>query len=398
MLFSPLLFHLCCLSLSLSPYLFHVFPLPSSQELQCLERSNSALKKEIAALKKGLHLYTTALERHEPYCCLREPAFSSSSSTRHSASPSVGCRTSSSPPRVPPQASNSALLAAPSLSTSLNSSPGLQTLDCVENIHLSPSTPAPTTTTLASSCASSTDLFISSPPSPVTVPCSLSFSTLLSPHSLFSKEPVITSRPTTVPPVSTGLVSDPVPSSALSVAAHPQSVQDAIRETSSLSADACFSTLHSDTLDPFLTKQSSFITASSNVGPPYYHVARGCHMNAGLYSENPNNSTQPCSLLPPTLHDAALQSFSVSPQASLELAPGPAFALKPSRSRQMTPNPASLLSLLTVPSPLNFPQPTSNSFDGTTPQSPLFVDGSRDVSLSELLEVNDWILSGTNSQ
>lgn len=381
-------------------YLFNVFSLSSSpQELQCLERSNSALQKEIAALKKDLHLYTTALEHHEPHCCLREPAFSSSSSTPHLASPSVGCRTGSSLPGVAPQASNSSLLAAPSLSTSLNSSPGLQTLDYVENTHISPSTSAPTTTTLASSCGSSTDLFITSSPSPMTVPCSLSFSTLLSPHSLFSKEPVITSGLTTIPPVRTGLAPDHVPSSPLNVAAHPQSVQDAIRETSSLSADACFSALNSDTLEAFLTIQNSYITASSNAVPPYYNVAGGCHMNTGLYSDS---SAQSCSLLPPTLQDAALQSFSVSPQARLEPTPAPAFALKSSSSQQMTPNPAPLLSLLTVPSPLNFPRPTSNSFDRSTPQPPpslpQLVDGSRDVSLSELLEVNDWILSGANSQ
>uniref|UniRef100_A0A3P8QPB9 Basic leucine zipper ATF-like transcription factor 2 n=1 Tax=Astatotilapia calliptera TaxID=8154 RepID=A0A3P8QPB9_ASTCA len=38
------------------------------EELQSLEHSNSALHKEIAALKKELHLLTTSLERHEPYC------------------------------------------------------------------------------------------------------------------------------------------------------------------------------------------------------------------------------------------------------------------------------------------------------------------------------------------
>uniref|UniRef100_A0A3Q2X7J3 Basic leucine zipper ATF-like transcription factor 2 n=1 Tax=Haplochromis burtoni TaxID=8153 RepID=A0A3Q2X7J3_HAPBU len=37
---------------------------------ESLEHSNSALHKEIAALKKELHLLTTSLERHEPYCRL----------------------------------------------------------------------------------------------------------------------------------------------------------------------------------------------------------------------------------------------------------------------------------------------------------------------------------------
>uniref|UniRef100_A0A3B5AR39 Si:dkey-23i12.7 n=1 Tax=Stegastes partitus TaxID=144197 RepID=A0A3B5AR39_9TELE len=35
-----------------------------------LERSNAAFKKEIAALRKELHLYQTSLERHEPHCRL----------------------------------------------------------------------------------------------------------------------------------------------------------------------------------------------------------------------------------------------------------------------------------------------------------------------------------------
>uniref|UniRef100_A0A7N8Y1Q1 Basic leucine zipper ATF-like transcription factor 2 n=1 Tax=Mastacembelus armatus TaxID=205130 RepID=A0A7N8Y1Q1_9TELE len=55
-----------------------------------LEQSNSAFQKEIATLKKDLHRYTTALERHEPYCCLRTSTPSSSSSTPHLESFSVG--------------------------------------------------------------------------------------------------------------------------------------------------------------------------------------------------------------------------------------------------------------------------------------------------------------------
>lgn len=209
-------------------------------------------------------------------------------------------------------------------------------------------------------------------------------------------------------PASASLVLDAVPPSVLNVAAHPRSVQDTIHKTSSLSAGASCSAFISDTLDAFLTKQTSFVTSPSNVLPSYLHVAtenvglvQGCHQNAGLYSENPNNSSLPCSLLPRT-QNAALQSFSASPQASLEPFLAPDFALKPSFSQQISPSPASLLSLLTVPSPLIVPQTTSNSFDGPTAQSspslPMLVDTSRDVSLSELLEVNDWILSGTNNQ
>ncbi|XP_057710889.1 uncharacterized protein batf2 [Corythoichthys intestinalis] len=41
------------------------------QELMNLERSNSALEKEIQDLKEKLRHYTTILERHEPSCLLR---------------------------------------------------------------------------------------------------------------------------------------------------------------------------------------------------------------------------------------------------------------------------------------------------------------------------------------
>ncbi|KAJ8007802.1 hypothetical protein DPEC_G00097970 [Dallia pectoralis] len=41
------------------------------QELQTLERSNSALEKEITALRREFQHYTVTLERHQPLCCLR---------------------------------------------------------------------------------------------------------------------------------------------------------------------------------------------------------------------------------------------------------------------------------------------------------------------------------------
>ncbi|XP_056224490.1 uncharacterized protein batf2 [Seriola aureovittata] len=385
------------------------------EELQSLERTNSTLQKEITVLKKDLHRYMTALAHHEPYCRLRASGSSSSSTSRLSVSPSAECQTSSSPPKVALQTSSSTLATAPSISTSLTSSRGLQTLDCVENSHPSPSASAPTATTLSSSSGSSTELGMASSSSPVTVPYSVSFSALPAPHSLFSEEPPINSRPTNVTPVCTALVSTRNPSSTLTTAAQPQSGQDTIHEISSVPANACFNTLHSDTLDAFLMKQTSFLTASSNVVPPYSHLAgeneslltQGYSMNVpqhhpGQYSGNPNNSTPLCSLLPSTLQDPALQSLTVSPKANLELSPAPAFALKPSYRQQMTPNPVSLLSLLTVPSPLDISQTNSNSSDELISQPPpsltLLADPASDLSLSELLEVNDWILSGTSDQ
>nr|XP_057923208.1 basic leucine zipper transcriptional factor ATF-like 2 [Doryrhamphus excisus] len=49
------------------------------QELEQLEQSNSALQKEIRALKKDVHHYTTVLERHEPFCRLMMSNVSASS-------------------------------------------------------------------------------------------------------------------------------------------------------------------------------------------------------------------------------------------------------------------------------------------------------------------------------
>lgn len=338
-------------------------------------------------MKKDLHLYTVALERHTPFCRLKASA--SSSSPSHS--PSADCQTGSSPRGVPPQASSSTLAAALSPSTSLTPRLGLQTLGCVKSTHLSSSTT--TATTLAPSADSSAELFTSS--SSLTVPYSVSFSTVPPPHSLFSEDPpsLVASRP-----VCTSLVSNPVPSSSLTTAAQPQSRQGAVHES--------FSTHHPGALDEFLMRQAPF-TPSSDVVPPYSRLAaentglvgHGCPLNVPQlhpdhFRVNPVDSGPPCSLLPPTLQDPALQSLSVSPQANPESSPASAFASKPSYSRHITPNPAPLLPLLTVPSPLS--HTTSSSFDGPLSQPPPSLpplgDPLRDFSLSELLEGNDWIL------
>lgn len=43
------------------------------QEQESLEASNSALRKEISSLERAVLFYTTALERHEPFCRLQDP-------------------------------------------------------------------------------------------------------------------------------------------------------------------------------------------------------------------------------------------------------------------------------------------------------------------------------------
>lgn len=327
-------------------------------------------------LRKDFQLYTTALERHKPVCSLRD-----------SAAPHLTiCQPSPSPPRVSPQASTQA--AAPPLSTSLTSTLGLRAIKSLESPHCSSSAP----TTSASSTASSSQLFTRS--GSVTAPYSVSFSAVSAPHSLFSDDPPssIRSRPTNVTPVCTSLFSNPAASSALSTAARPQARQG-VYHGSSLS-EAC-----SSSYDP---GAASFQTASFKGASLYPSVAaesagldmQGCSMNvpqlhSGPFTENQISSGLPPSLLPSTLQHPALQSFSGSnPELSLPS--------KPVDSRHAASNPASLLSLLTVPGPLPASQTASSSFHAAVSQPPLSLpalgEPLRDLSLSELLEVNDWIL------
>lgn len=284
-----------------------------------------------------------------------------------------------------------------SVSTAFTSAPRLPTLDSVENAHLLSST-------LPSSSGSPAELVSpsssSSSSSPVTVPYSVSFSALPAPHSLFSKEPSITSVLT---PVCASLLSSRHFSSALTTAA-PTGQNNAHRN-SSVAANARFSALHSDTL-------GAFVTASSGVLPPYSHVngenenllAQGCPSNVsqlhpGQYNGNPNNLNLLCPSAP---QDPAFQPFTVSPQVNVQPPPPPAaFALKPNYRQQMAPN-VPMLSLLTVPSPLNITCTTSNNTDRVIcqppPSLPLSGDPTNDLSLSEFLEINDWILSGPGDQ
>jgi len=369
----------------------------SPQELQSLEKSNLAIQKEIAALKKELHIYEKALERHKPYCCLRLSA--SSSPTRLSVSSSALRKTSSSPP----QASGST---TPSLSTSLTFSTDLQTLDHAETTRLSPSASVSTTTTAASVAASSAELLIASSSSPATVPYAVSFSPQPAPHSLFAELPLITSRPTNVRPVCASLVSNPVASTAAT-----QLKSDSIHETSASETSYC-------TEDAFLMKQHSALTALPHMHTSLSHleaentciVEQDCPMNAAqlypcLVSGNPNSLTPPCALLSSPIPSPAPGPLSVSPQVSSEPSPALPFAFKQTYDQQASFSPVSLLSLLTVPSPLDVSQSTSSSFDGCFRQPPPSLppsaparDSSKDLSLSELLEFNEWILTGISNQ
>ncbi|XP_062239423.1 protein c-Fos [Platichthys flesus] len=344
------------------------------EELQRLEQSNSSLQNEITGLQKSLKRYTKVLARHEPHCCLRASA---STSRKHvSASHSGGCQsTSGPPPRFTPQAQSSTL-ATPAL---VSSSLGLQA-------HLASSASPPT---FSLSSGFSAKLVIPSYSGPATLPYSVPDR-----HSLFRKEPPNTTSPTGVGPLCTSLLSTSITPSPLTAAAQPQSGRENLHGTSSAHANVCFPPLNSATLDAFLIKQTSVV-------PPYQMLAvetggpvfQACPMNVpqlplGQHSGNPNGSGP---LLPPTLHNPAFQS----PQANLELP----LAAASFGYRQQTTDQESLLSLLTIPSPLNSSCSSSDTLVGQpSPSQPLLGDPSGDLSLSELLEMDDWILSGTSDQ
>ncbi|XP_017283492.1 flocculation protein FLO11 [Kryptolebias marmoratus] len=338
------------------------------EELQSLEQSNSALHKEIAALRKDLHFYETSLERHKPYCRLRD-----------SSSSSAGPEVSSSPPRASKCSSSP-------LPASLNPAAGFQTFSCAKQTHLTSSASAPPRPTPAVSSSSSSS-------SPLTVPYSVSFSTQPAPHSLFCKPPRIPFAGAT--PVCPGLVSNPVPSSSSS-ATRLQS--GTIHRNSPGSESSCFAG------DQFLMKLDAPLAASSKTHSGAENataaIKRGGSMDVPQlypcqFRGNLNGARSP--LQPPPPQYPGPQTLSVSTQAGLVPShPAPPY------QQHVSSSPESLLSLLTVPSPLVVPQTTSSAFNGVASQPtqslPPLPDPSKDYSLSELLEINDWILSGVSYQ
>lgn len=338
---------------------FSNFVLP--QELQRLEQSNSALQKEIAALKKDKHLYETSLERHGPYCRFRDPSSSDSKASPRS-----------------PQASSS-------LSTSTDPTAGFQTFSYTRQTHFTSSASAPTSKTRPTPVASS------SPPS---TSCSLltaPFSTQAAPHSLFCEPPQ--TGYVNVMPVRPGLVSNPAPSSATRLPS------DMLHKTPQVTESSCFPG------NIFSMKQDSSLVASSKIQP----------LISGLGTENTTVEKQDGSVNVPQLYSCQLsrnsngthsplrppppqypgpQTLSVPTQASL--VPSPSAV---SHQQHASSGPESLLSLLTVPSPITVSQTTSNGMVSQPTRSlPPLPDPSKDYSLSELLEINDWILSGVGYQ
>lgn len=363
------------------------------EELQSLEQSNSAFRKEIALLKKELHLYTEALQNHEHVCVLR--ASESSSTIYLSVSPSADRQTGFNPL----QASSSSPATTPSTSTL-----DPQTLECAESSHITSPIPALTATLLDSATVSSAQLF--TPSCSKAVPNSVTFSTVPSPHSLFSKTPpsLIISRLTKASSIRTSLISSPVNSSSVTTPVHPKSGQGSIHESSSLSANASFSTQPHFSPVASQIEQDSFQSPFSNAVPTFSHfvsenngqASQECPMNLPqLHQGNvKRNSSLTYSLSSPTLADPALQSLSDSPRESQEPSAASTFASMLSYCQHITPNPTPLLSQLTIPSPLVAPQTTSIGLDGQLPEFSRqnIGDFSADSSFIELLEVNDWIL------
>lgn len=360
------------------------------EELQNLERSNSALQKEIATLKKDLHFYEATLKHHEPHCHLKTSPNSSDSFT-HPSFPSPSCsQTSAASPGVPPQSPSSL---PPSEAPSLCS----KTLNYIEKTLPSLAVPVPTTTPGVSSVGPSPKLACSSS---VTLPYSVQLSTHAAPHSLFEVKLPITSRPS---------------SFLASVSLSPNSIPSPVTQLQSGQHDTTKTSSTYLTGQSLLPKQSSSMTASSTVLPAssFLEVQNSGAMNHGRHvdasqlqpfpsTRNPSSSALPCSLYGSPLQNPAPQLFPALPQSGLVPHPAPAFDVKLRYIHQVAPNPAPLLTHLTVPSPLNIPPPTSSSFGASF--APLLQshpppgDSSRDLSLSEFLEINDWILAGTSSQ
>lgn len=350
--------------------LLSIFVFP--QELQRLEQSNSTLHKEIAALKKELHFYETSLERHKPYCRFRD---SSSSDSKDS-------------PRSP-QASKSS---SASLSTSITPTTGFQTFSYTRQTHFTSSASAPASTARPTPAVSSSSPSASS--NPPIAPYSVPLSTQPALHSLFCEPPQIAY--VNVEPVHPSLVSDPVPSSATRLPSGMLHKNPPVTESSCLAGDT------------FPMKQVSSLTASSKMQPLLSGlgtentpiVKQDGSMNAPqLYScrfgRSFNGTHSP--LRPPPPQYPGPQTLSVQTQAGL--VPSPSTV---SHQQRVSSSPESLLSLLTVPSPLSGSQTTSSNSNRMVSQPtqslPPLPDPSKDYSLSELLEINDWIFSGVSYQ
>ncbi|KAM9424513.1 uncharacterized protein batf2 [Pholidichthys leucotaenia] len=305
------------------------------KELQSLEQSNTALQKEISSLKKELAMYQMTLKQHEPYCHLSSSTTPSPSSSTSLAVPSP---TKSSSPRVPPQASYTSLATAASATSAAVSS-----------------------AQLFSSPASS------SSSSPVTVPYTASFLTQSAPQSLFNRQLPISTGSTTVKTVSTDLVSKPA----------PPAVPGNVYDTSF--TDVPFSFLTTTTLS--YSHSEAGETSTEAPGYPQLHPCK--------FTGNPRNSSPPSTISQPALQDFPIKSL----PGNLESSRTPFFPQRTSYSQQAAANSESLL---TLPFTLSTSSSSDGSLDHAPPSVPPQWDLGKDLSLSELLENNEWILNENN--
>ncbi|XP_043953592.1 putative protein TPRXL [Gambusia affinis] len=230
--------------------------------------------------------------------------------------------------------SSSPLQDSPSLSTRVS----LKAFSDPEKTRLRSSSSSP-----AVAATSSVKLLATSSSSSSTSPYSASFSTHPAPHSLFCEPP-----PSFVPSTTSQLL------------------------TNNTNTTASASQSGSFTDDSFLRTLSSSFAAA-----PAVHSSSAVQNTALPKPPSPRNLPQ----FPPC-------RFSGSSTATLVTSPPAApLASIEGYDQQVSPAPGSLLSLLTVPSPLIHCQ--------TSFQAPA---ASKDMSLSELLEVNEWILSGFGNQ
>nr|XP_015802045.2 basic leucine zipper transcriptional factor ATF-like 2 [Nothobranchius furzeri] len=294
------------------------------------------LERENSALLKEIALLKKDVQRYEAALEHHRPHCR----LVGSCSPAADCKASPSPPLAP----NSC---TPPLSTSSHAQVAFQAFGYTEQLDLPSSAPAAASTKGPASSSSS-----SSPSCSLLVPYSASFSSQPAPHSLFSDPPV--------PPPSARLQADSI---------HERLAGDAFVAK----LDSSFAASSKEQPPVSLLGSDSSRVAKPRC-PVYHPRLYPCHL-----SGNPNSTAAPLRPPPPQYHQAV-------------------SGLGPSAARYDQPE--SLLSMLTVPSPLGVPPATSCSFDGSLfqPAPAPLLDPSKDYSLSEFLEFNDWILSGTGNQ
>lgn len=331
---------------------------PPLQELQNLEHSNLAIQKDIDSLKQELRYYTLVLERHKPFCCLRDATAGSA--------PTPDGRAGS--PAAVTRASATAQTAGLSLPTSSDSSPQIHKSACRTS-----SIPGAAFTS-SYELGSSTSAFTTSAPSDPFPPLPPS-------HSLFAGH----SPPLTTLESATPACTLPVTAAATSP---PNRVALSDRPLSAL-----FSTPVSK--GTFLMDQASSATLLScshspaeNRGPAsspaHVHHLPTVHSKHLRPMENSLHSSLPGSHLSPRPQSLSAATQETASTTCLGEGFGPNFS----------PESESLLSLLTVPPPLSLPLTDFISFSESFAQSSLspLVDISTDLSLSELLNTDEWIL------